>query len=216
MLSADKLKNAFKKVEDENWILRSFLKGQDPEDVDSIVHRLHNELFEDFNCIACSNCCATIVPLVEDDEIEVISTKLELTAAEFKSQYLTITNEGFVINNKPCPFLTADGCSIYDCRPANCREYPFTDKAEIGTRLINLVGNCEICPVVFEIFDKLKKHYKDEFADYKIEYQELWGNNNMAANNGMSSKNIVSNVKFGRNDPCPCGSGIKYKKCCGK
>ena len=23
-----------------------------------------------------------------------------------------------------------------------------------------------------------------------------------------------SNVKAGRNDPCPCGSGIKYKKCC--
>ena len=21
--------------------------------------------------------------------------------------------------------------------------------------------------------------------------------------------------KFGRNDPCPCGSGKKYKKCCG-
>ena len=22
--------------------------------------------------------------------------------------------------------------------------------------------------------------------------------------------------KIGRNDPCPCGSGRKYKKCCGK
>jgi preprotein translocase subunit SecA len=22
--------------------------------------------------------------------------------------------------------------------------------------------------------------------------------------------------KPGRNDPCPCGSGLKYKKCCGK
>ena len=24
-----------------------------------------------------------------------------------------------------------------------------------------------------------------------------------------------SQVKVGRNDPCPCGSGKKYKKCCG-
>ncbi|MCK5847595.1 MAG: preprotein translocase subunit SecA [Caldisericia bacterium] len=23
-------------------------------------------------------------------------------------------------------------------------------------------------------------------------------------------------IKIGRNDPCPCGSGLKYKKCCGK
>jgi hypothetical protein len=26
---------------------------------------------------------------------------------------------------------------------------------------------------------------------------------------------IVSKPKVGRNDPCPCGSGKKYKKCCG-
>ena len=25
----------------------------------------------------------------------------------------------------------------------------------------------------------------------------------------------VQAVKIGRNDPCPCGSGKKYKKCCG-
>ena len=25
-----------------------------------------------------------------------------------------------------------------------------------------------------------------------------------------------SNIKVGRNEPCPCGSGKKYKKCCGK
>lgn len=26
----------------------------------------------------------------------------------------------------------------------------------------------------------------------------------------------LSVVKIGRNDPCTCGSGLKYKKCCGK
>jgi uncharacterized protein YecA (UPF0149 family) len=24
------------------------------------------------------------------------------------------------------------------------------------------------------------------------------------------------NLKTGRNDPCPCGSGSKFKKCCGQ
>lgn len=28
------------------------------------------------------------------------------------------------------------------------------------------------------------------------------------------SKTIVKENKVGRNDPCPCGSGKKYKKCC--
>lgn len=29
------------------------------------------------------------------------------------------------------------------------------------------------------------------------------------------SNTIVKDKKIGRNDPCPCGSGKKYKKCCG-
>lgn len=30
------------------------------------------------------------------------------------------------------------------------------------------------------------------------------------------SNTIVRDKKIGRNDSCPCGSGKKYKKCCGK
>lgn len=30
------------------------------------------------------------------------------------------------------------------------------------------------------------------------------------------SGTIVKGPKIGRNDPCPCGSGKKYKHCCGK
>lgn len=30
-----------------------------------------------------------------------------------------------------------------------------------------------------------------------------------------NSGTIVKEKKIGRNDPCPCGSGKKYKKCCG-
>ncbi len=29
-------------------------------------------------------------------------------------------------------------------------------------------------------------------------------------------KTVVTEKKIGRNDPCSCGSGKKYKKCCGK
>lgn len=29
------------------------------------------------------------------------------------------------------------------------------------------------------------------------------------------SKTVVKDKKISRNDPCPCGSGKKYKKCCG-
>lgn len=32
----------------------------------------------------------------------------------------------------------------------------------------------------------------------------------------LRNKPVVNDNKVGRNDPCPCGSGKKYKKCCGK
>ena len=30
------------------------------------------------------------------------------------------------------------------------------------------------------------------------------------------SRTVVKEKKIGRNEPCPCGSGKKYKHCCGK
>lgn len=30
------------------------------------------------------------------------------------------------------------------------------------------------------------------------------------------TKTIIKEKKVGRNDPCPCGSGKKFKKCCGR
>jgi hypothetical protein len=30
------------------------------------------------------------------------------------------------------------------------------------------------------------------------------------------TKSIPPSRRVGRNDPCPCGSGKKYKKCCGR
>ena len=37
-------------------------------------------------------------------------------------------------------------------------------------------------------------------------------NNNRNEKKQVTTKDIK---KIGRNDPCPCGSGKKYKKCCG-
>ena len=32
----------------------------------------------------------------------------------------------------------------------------------------------------------------------------------------QSSEPVIVKKKVGRNEPCPCGSGKKYKKCCGR
>ena len=38
----------------------------------------------------------------------------------------------------------------------------------------------------------------------------------MQNSNLVAKQPILIGEKIGRNDPCPCASGKKYKKCCGK
>ncbi len=44
-------------------------------------------------------------------------------------------------------------------------------------------------------------------------YEGLWFY--LRADQPKSSSRVRSQPKVGRNDPCPCGSGLKFKKCCG-
>lgn len=45
----------------------------------------------------------------------------------------------------------------------------------------------------------------------------LWSNNGHTPNElHRQEASVVERRKIGRNDPCPCGSGKKYKKCCGR
>ena len=39
---------------------------------------------------------------------------------------------------------------------------------------------------------------------------------NLGGDQPIVRKPVVKGAKVGRNDPCPCGSGKKYKKCCGQ
>ena len=49
----------------------------------------------------------------------------------------------------------------------------------------------------------------------KSEFEFLDGNWIFTKTLRQGPAPIVSASKVGRNDPCPCGSGKKYKKCCG-
>lgn len=54
------------------------------------------------------------------------------------------------------------------------------------------------------------------FNDQKWEYDEKLGTMSKALfSMGRGSRQIRLGRKSGRNERCPCGSGLKYKKCCG-
>lgn len=57
----------------------------------------------------------------------------------------------------------------------------------------------------------MKDRHHETAAFKKINGEWLY------ANGALKTTTVVrEGKKIGRNDPCPCGSGKKYKKCCGK
>ena len=58
-----------------------------------------------------------------------------------------------------------------------------------------------------------------EFCNHHevAQFVKVGGDWKFAEGELVGEKPIVrEEPKIGRNDPCPCGSGKKYKKCCGK
>ena len=60
------------------------------------------------------------------------------------------------------------------------------------------------------------QHFDRLMAEGVLSVTEWVGTREEMNDNKMDFRNwpIVKSVKIGRNDPCPCGSGKKYKKCC--
>lgn len=67
---------------------------------------------------------------------------------------------GYHTKHKPCDFLQEDGnCKLGDCKPDSCKKYPYTDQPERLCSLLGMLDTISICPVAFEIFERLKKEY---------------------------------------------------------
>ena len=49
---------------------------------------------------------------------------------------------------------------------------------------------------------------------YTPEMEELKYSHLSRAEREADIQPVRTGLKIGRNDPCPCGSGKKYKKCC--
>ena len=73
-------------------------------------------------------------------------------------------------------------------------------------------------------FDELLEHYKPRYLENKIfsSTTVLYKSKVFSKTLGIIEEDIekpelegIDLSKIGRNDPCPCGSGKKFKKCCG-
>lgn len=129
------------------------------ENMDDIVHELHDEYSESIDCLSCANCCRTLGPRITDKDVERIGKALRLKPNEVISRYLRIDEDGdMVFQSMPCPFLGDDNyCAIYESRPKACREYPHTDRKRFY-QIYNLsIKNASTCPIAYNVLEDLRK-----------------------------------------------------------
>ncbi|MFA8434519.1 MAG: YkgJ family cysteine cluster protein [Marinifilaceae bacterium] len=163
-IDLEKLKQQAKNAENENKTFFARLKKKKPKQLDNITHQLHEEVFEEVDCLDCANCCKSISPIIIDKDIERLARHLKMKPSEFIDQYLHLDKENdYVYKETPCPFLMPDNhCMVYESRPRACREYPHTDRKRFFQILNLTLKNTHYCPAVYEVTERLKMK-KDQF-----------------------------------------------------
>ncbi|MBQ2678738.1 MAG: SEC-C domain-containing protein [Firmicutes bacterium] len=93
---------------------------------------------------------------------------------------------------------------------------------EVLPELIDVKSLTEESSVELNIdFEKLYKKMVEYRADHLYNLPQ-WDNifdeetRKVYYKEQKRSRTIVKDKKIGRNEPCPCGSGKKYKNCCGR
>ncbi|MGO4288590.1 YkgJ family cysteine cluster protein [Chitinophaga sp. RAB17] len=130
--------------------------------VEKLLPDLHEEAFSKIDCLQCGNCCKTISPRFKGPDIRRISKHLGMKEGDFIETYLRLDkDEDYVVKFTPCPFLGADNyCGIYDVRPGDCANYPYTDSYDFFKRPKITYENSTTCPAVYYVLEKLKETMK--------------------------------------------------------
>ncbi len=159
MLNLEDFRRKAQRLARENKKFLEALKKKDARQVDKVFHHLHEQVFEEIDCLTCANCCKTTSPIFYQTDIERAAKALRMRPGDFVTRYLRIDEDNdFVLLAAPCPFLQPDNrCSIYEARPKACREYPHTDRKKMVQIMDLTYRNTQVCPAVLEIVERLKK-----------------------------------------------------------
>ena len=126
--------------------------------MDKIVNRLNDEIMNRIDCTLCGNCCEKLTAGLTDDDIKRLAEIENLLQKDFETNFVECdqTDGDKYLKFTPCKYLEDKKCSIYPDRPENCKSYPHTHKPGFTTRTLGIFENYSICPIVFNVFERLK------------------------------------------------------------
>ena len=157
-----KIKQIADEKQAENDLFRYFLKQQNDDVIDSMVQTLTETITPQIDCTQCGNCCKSLMINITKEETIQLSSHLQISETQLIDQYIEQSEQGqMIINTIPCHFLKGTTCSIYEQRFTECREFPHLHKPHFTGRLFGTMQYYEICPIIFNVVEKLKEalHY---------------------------------------------------------
>lgn len=146
--------------------LRRFLtkvENNPPIELDAVVDEIDKEVWQEVNCLACSNCCRVMTPTYNFQDIRRISAHLGMTMKAFKEKWLYKNKQGEWMNrSQPCQFLNlkTNMCSIYAVRPDDCAGFPHLTKKKVADYIHVHRQNVHYCPATFKMVQKLVEKLK--------------------------------------------------------
>lgn len=153
----ERIRQLSEEHDDKNWEFRAYLKQCDADDIDSRVDPILKEVTAAIDCTQCGNCCTCLRPVLGEADVARLAEALSCAPTEFREQYTENDEDGAcALRGKPCPLLEDKRCACYDARPEDCRSYPHLHKEGFTFRLASVIANCAICPIVFNVYERLK------------------------------------------------------------
>lgn len=161
----EQLKEYLQQAKSKKKITKRFFKSltqRKTEAIDEQFHTLHEEVFEEVDCLQCAHCCKTVGPLLRPSDVKRLARYLKLSETQFEKQYLRRDeDDDLVMRALPCPFLQEDNrCSVYHIRPRACREYPHTDRVNMKEILKITEKNTRCCPAVHLMVERMMLRYQ--------------------------------------------------------
>lgn len=142
-INLQNIKLAAQQKQIENRSFHSFLKTQDSDKIDAIVQRLNDEVTPQISCLECGNCCQNLRPIASNEELRKFVAEKDIEDFKYLMSFT-------------CTHLDGKACTKYLERPDECRLYPYMDRNDFVSRILGVLQNYEICPIVFNIFEQLK------------------------------------------------------------
>ncbi|MCC7303604.1 MAG: YkgJ family cysteine cluster protein [Bacteroidia bacterium] len=149
--------SAAEKLSNKRWVQKT--KKHPPADLDHRAVESEQSAFSHIDCLKCANCCSTTSPILYRRDVERLSDHFGIRPGVFTEKFLRTDEDGDqVLSSLPCPFLGADKrCSVYECRPAACREYPHINRKKFHEVLDLALKNTAVCPAVVEVMRDLRR-----------------------------------------------------------